>query len=384
MSSVLPYSSISKESGLVYFFINFMGIRIFEEQKRSITKYLWKIFPLLLLFMLVFFIIVCIRNMMKNYTEILTNISFICIGVISMALWFNVNKKKKTLKNIIVQFQRFAFLSGRKSRNANCAINTFFAIVIAIIILSVNGHVSYLQETANNRDYLTFLLIIENSSMKHLVRLFYCSFMFIISSFIPTLFTILCSSVYFKCSDVISDFCEDISIIQFGILRREEIVIMLQKYRLLHRITCRVENGLSSISFLILCSQMLSMYVALAFFMNSSGKMPTASVIWVTIPSLTVIPLSVIIFTLSASRIGAKIKEVQFTLQSIHNIWISRDKIDLQSLEIVKSMMGISFPTISAYGIVELKPGLILSVFGSLFTYGLLVQNIVPKHKEIC
>lgn len=384
MSSVLPHSSISKDSGLIYLFLNFMGIRIFEEQKRSNTKYLWKIFPLLLLFMQVFFIIVCIKNMMKYYTEIILNVSFICIGLISMALWCNVNKKKKILKHIIIQFQRFGLLSGRKLRPANCVINTCLAIVIAVMILSVNGHVSSLKETAYNIDYLTFLLVIENNSLKHLVRLFYCLFMFIISFFIPNLFTVLCSSVYFKCSDLISDFSEDIASIQFTVLRREEIVMMLQKYRLLHRITRGVENGLSSISFLILCSQMLSMYVALAFFMNSSGKMPTASVIWVTMPSLTVIPLSVIIFTLSASRIGAKVKEVQFTLQSIHDSWISRDKIDWQSLEILKSMMGTSFPTISAYGIVELKPGLILTVFGSLFTYGLLVQNIVPKHKEIC
>lgn len=320
---------------------------------------------------------VSIQTIMEEGIEIILNVSFMCIGFVSVALWFNVYKKKKILKTIVIQFHRIALLSSRNLRSTNFVINIYFIILIVILILSANGHVTSLPQIAsNNGEILTFLLVIENQNLKHIVRIISCSLLLINLAFISVFFAILCSSVYFKCSELLGIFCENIAYMQFREPLRLEVVNLLQKYRLLHRMTHDVEKGLSSVSFLILCSQMQKKEIALARSVDLGGKEVSASVIWITIPSVTVIPVSVIILTLSASRIGSKVQVVQFTLQSIYDSWICRDKVDRQSLEMVKNMMETYFPTMSAYGIVELKRGLVLSVFGSLFTYGLLVVNI--------
>ncbi|GIY29792.1 uncharacterized protein CEXT_780231 [Caerostris extrusa] len=76
---------------------------------------------------------------------------------------------------------------------------------------------------------------------------------------------------------------------------------------------------------------------------------------------------------MSASRISYQVFRVQTTLQVMHN---KVGTAEPKTLQIVKNMLEIKFPEMTAYGIVKLKPALIVSSFGSVLTYGLLVINV--------
>ncbi|GIY57655.1 uncharacterized protein CEXT_487861 [Caerostris extrusa] len=74
-----------------------------------------------------------------------------------------------------------------------------------------------------------------------------------------------------------------------------------------------------------------------------------------------------------ASRISYQVFRVQTTLQVMYN---KVGTAEPKTLQIVKNMLDIKFPEMTAYGIVKLKPALIVSSFGSVLTYGLLVINV--------
>ncbi|GIY62586.1 hypothetical protein CDAR_596341 [Caerostris darwini] len=76
---------------------------------------------------------------------------------------------------------------------------------------------------------------------------------------------------------------------------------------------------------------------------------------------------------LCASRISYRVFRVQTTLQVMHN---KVGTAEPKTLQIVKNMIDIKFSEMTAYGIVKLNPALIVSSFGSVLTYGLLVINV--------
>lgn len=361
--------------GVLCVFLDFIGIGIFKDRSRYSIRYACKkIFAISLFITQACYLCASGRSIFRDISTIKLYGSFICISIIRFALWYDIYKKKATIKFFVIQFHRIRLLSGRKTRSLSFVINISLAIGISISFLSLAFHLWTLSDISYREEILTFPITIENKIIERLVKIT-CSLLLIILFLAHFVFTIMCSSLYYKCSELLGDFGEDIAVAQCRELHHEELIELLQKQILLYRLTLAVDRGLSFTSLLLLCSQMLNMYVALASFVNLDGRTIAASTIWICTPSLTVTPCSVIGLTLSASRIQFKYKEIQVALQNLYHSLVSRKKVEWKSLIVVKGMLETSFPIMSASGIVELKPELILSVFGSLFTYGLLVLN---------
>lgn len=359
--------------GLLCVFLDFIGIRIFEEQSRYSIRYAWKkIIAFSLFITQACFLYAWVRSIFRDISTVKLYGSFICIAIIWFALWYDIYNKKATIKFFVIQFHRIRLLSGRKMRSLSSVINISLGSGICISFLSIAFH---LWTLSDREDILTFLITIENKSIERLVKVT-CSLVLIMLFLAPFIFTVMCCSLYYRCSDLLGDFCEDIAVAQCRELHHAELIELLQRQILLYRLTFAVERGLSFTALLLLCSQMLNMYVALASFVKLDGRTIAASTIWMCTPVLTVTPCSTIALTLSASRIQFKYKEIQIALHNLYHRLVSQKKVEWKSVIVVKGMLETSFPIMSASGIVELKPELILSVFGSLFTYGLLVVNI--------
>ncbi|GFT24293.1 uncharacterized protein NPIL_161291 [Nephila pilipes] len=118
------------------------------------------------------------------------------------------------------------------------------------------------------------------------------------------------------------------------------------------------------------------MYIALSTYFATDSQAFTASLQWQSVPAMTVVPMSLIIVTMYASRVSKEVENMQENLQDLHNLLVCDLESCRKTLLIIRTMMETNFPSLTAGGVFELKRGLILSVFGSLFTYGLLVINI--------
>ncbi|KAG8173675.1 hypothetical protein JTE90_004710 [Oedothorax gibbosus] len=361
--SVQPFCpAVWKGYGLLWKCLEFLGIEMIEKHKKTRARYaLSLLFPVLLLLQQIYFICVFASLMLQRGTAIEFNIPTIAVCLISIFLWFNIHKKKPKIRNLVLQFHRLELLNCQSTRSLSCGVNTCLAFGVFILFLTIVGHFNTMPEIRNGDDIfaLSVFFTIENKNLELAVKLTICVLNLIALMLLPSMCAVMCGSIIFKCSRVLEDFCRDVSECSF---QREELIPHLQKYKLLRQLIHNVSQSLSSTLFLLLCWQILNMYVSLASFMNLSKRPVLTNTIWFCVPALTVIPCSVVGLALSASRVQSKQQDVRTALQNIHNCLVTQTEIRWKSLAVVNSMLKISFSTMSASGIVELKTELILSI----------------------
>ncbi|GFV68635.1 uncharacterized protein TNCV_2274981 [Trichonephila clavipes] len=150
----------------------------------------------------------------------------------------------------------------------------------------------------------------------------------------------------------------------------------MKNHHQLYKLSRSLEQAFSTIVFLLLCSQTLSMYIALSSYFATDAKAFTATLKWQSVPAMTVVPVGLISVAMYASKISKEVETMQENLQDLYNSSVVDVEPCRETLQIIRAMMNTKFPCLTAGSVFELKRGLILSVFGSLFTYGLLVINI--------
>ncbi|GIX91760.1 uncharacterized protein CDAR_5031 [Caerostris darwini] len=168
----------------------------------------------------------------------------------------------------------------------------------------------------------------------------------------------------------------DIKKVYEGVPYPEEASKLLQKYNCVLQLMQVIEKELNSISFLLICSQLLNMYRALATYMVLEDPLVFTALKWDFLPAVIVTPLSLVAFILCASKISLNVLNTRNSLQFIYNQLLCKDFIHSKIVDIAKTMLDTEFPKITSCGIMELKPSLIFSVFGTLFTYGLLIRSM--------
>ncbi|GFU10535.1 uncharacterized protein NPIL_102841 [Nephila pilipes] len=147
-------------------------------------------------------------------------------------------------------------------------------------------------------------------------------------------------------------------------------------HRLLYELAHATEKALSPISLLIFSSQCLFMYISLAYCIVFQFKDRYFAILWYVISS-SVLPLfSVVGVILCASKISEEIVLIRTNLQLLYNTWVNESDADNKILLLMRTMITTKFPNMTAGNIMDLKLGLIFSLFGSLFTYGLLILSV--------
>ncbi|GBM99836.1 hypothetical protein AVEN_135641-1 [Araneus ventricosus] len=158
---------------------------------------------------------------------------------------------------------------------------------------------------------------------------------------------------------------------------RNEISSQVQMHTLLFKVVHDLEEATSLICFFFLCSQMTAMYYTLAAFMNPPGG-------WLSVPQICEIavvlaldPLSVIGIIACSSRINKEYQKCLKAITLLKGRLVMQQSSDREHiLQYLAVMQEKQFPTLSAYGVVELNSKFVLGIFGSLFTYSLLILNL--------
>ncbi|GIY19096.1 uncharacterized protein CDAR_126811 [Caerostris darwini] len=189
----------------------------------------------------------------------------------------------------------------------------------------------------------------------------------------PALAAVLCGTIYFKTSDLLRLFHEDIERIRIVGLNYNVLSKLSLNYNSLYELVHEVERELSLTTFLLLCSQWFNLNTVLLSYIL--GEITSISQVAGIITELISAITFIVGVILCASRISSQVSRVQTTLQLIYNK-SGTLKYNHISLRCVKNMMDIKFPEMTAYGILQLNPALIASPFSSALTYGLLVLNI--------
>ncbi|GBO31154.1 hypothetical protein AVEN_49229-1 [Araneus ventricosus] len=187
---------------------------------------------------------------------------------------------------------------------------------------------------------------------------------------------IFLGALYWKISNLLSDFNGKLVTFEQIDFHYDNSIKLMNRYNLLFHLVHSAEEALSSMSFLFLCSQWLNVYVALVGFLKMKNKSFSYALCWENITRLILGPIIVASVVACASRISLQIHRIRMNMQLIHNFLMKDSDSNHKTIQLVQYMKNTEFPHLTAFKIAELKPGLILTFFGSVLTYGLLILNI--------
>ncbi|GFX81020.1 uncharacterized protein TNCV_1910131 [Trichonephila clavipes] len=118
------------------------------------------------------------------------------------------------------------------------------------------------------------------------------------------------------------------------------------------------------------------MFVVLSVCIMIEKEHWSAPLKWESVPEMSLSPISIVGMILCASRIPAQVENCNMSLQLLRDRLIRESETNWKNLLLVKAMMDKKFPHMSACSFAKFTPQLIVSIFGTFFTYGLLIVNM--------
>ncbi|KAG8187123.1 hypothetical protein JTE90_004869 [Oedothorax gibbosus] len=268
----------------------------------------------------------------------------------------------------------------KKAIKRNKAFNLYMMLSIILIGIGCIVCVAFLPyATIEFKGYFNLYLDIdENKVFTTAMRIVAVTSTFIVLFVYPSLLAAFCSSAYYQCSDIFTDFME-VDIVLSKLRNRMDLVRVLQRQMILYRLARSLGDSLSGTVFILLCSQMMNMFINLASFtLLEPEKISVSMVSEITTQNLLAIFI-VLMIVLCASRIRSKVQDIRDRYQHVHDVLVSSDKPDWEMVNLVKNMRTAEFHSMSACGIMELKPSLILSIFGGSPEVTGVCPTLVPS-----
>ncbi|GIX68239.1 uncharacterized protein CEXT_170491 [Caerostris extrusa] len=345
--------------GLLWCFIKILGIDVFESRyedekrssnsvvKRFTNKMMRILFPFMMHLIIIYGIISWSILYAKRVTTIEVLISIAVSNLFSLAIWHDVRRKRNLIKNAVLKGNNLALSLRVTGNNITKVINV--CLILSVIIpfgLTVFGALAIKESSREYQMFYSFFSILENGGYAFvLIEGFIILMTYSALLILPALMTILCGTVYYKVSDLFKGICDYLENLNGISYKYSEIFKLLETYNLLLHVCAGNREG---------------------FFYDFFSAL-----VLLVLGSLIIIAV-----VLCASRISFQIRRFRSILQIIHNYMLRNEDSTFKTLQLIRTMMNMEFPRMTAGGILDLEPVLILSVFGSVLTYGLLVINI--------
>ncbi|GBM47368.1 hypothetical protein AVEN_66114-1 [Araneus ventricosus] len=260
----------------------------------------------------------------------------------------------------------------RKSLNyVLISILSISVVLSAISALTMSKHRSL-------KLYYSFFVYFQEDVIGITVRFCINQLIFAYQYAYPCIIAMVYNVLYYDFSEFLFRFHEKLLSLQ-KTLNRNEIMVIAKAHCLFFETVHQIQDSTALICFFFLCSQMTVLYGTLSVFVLTKTEDISVPQICENVLIILLVPASIIRLVLSASRISEQNKKIQITILVLKDRLIRQSNTDLETVNQLNLMKERQFPVISAAGFAELSPKFMLSMFGSLFTYGLLIINL--KHE---
>ncbi|GBM78270.1 hypothetical protein AVEN_245204-1 [Araneus ventricosus] len=369
--------------GFLLKFLQFSGLNIkqckMEKTSTCSVKTFLKELPIVFMYMVQIYIIIsALLTVTQSLSYIVIVASFTVANLISLILWHLMYRRKRKIMNLLIQFNKITVLFKRYRKSLSTSINISLGFVVLVPAFSATLCAIQLRNSPHflRAYYHLYLESKLRSETSFLLGIAIADLTFWSLFAFPSIIAVACGTIYYRFSELLSYFCDNIMENDERSLSYIKFFKLMENYDLLCDLSLSIEKALSPVVLLLLSSQTLCMYIALSSFVLFDSVYAPDSVKWQSVPGMTMIPASLIGVNFCAARILSKMRSIRAVLQKIHNNLARDIEMNWKSILLLKTMLKMNFPPMTAGGILELKSGLILSVFGSLLTYGLLIINI--------
>lgn len=356
--------------GMISFLI---GFDFKTRSRKKLFKILQYVYPLLLhvnlIYMITFWKILLEFSLQMTFAVLL-----MCI-IVTVA-WYVAKVKIKKIRTFLFRLNVVQqYIGVTRSRcikiNLILAYVTIFPVFIAII------SVYFLQFAQQNYQLLfSFNCTIQSKIIVYLVNLFVLVTYFISCYQFPAILTILTCAIYHRLSDLIFEFSCKVKRLGKQPLTTKDLIEVFHQFSRILDLADEVENILSPLTFLLLCILVLSEISALiTVVMFGSRSLDTVYLMELSV-NLSMPLLGTIALIISAYMIPKHFGDIKTNLSHILETIIYFNGTDVVAVDLVRHMIQTNSPVMTAWSVVQLTPGLILSMLGGSLTFGLLLINL--------
>ncbi|GBN34111.1 hypothetical protein AVEN_112295-1 [Araneus ventricosus] len=312
------------------------------------------------------------------YSPIELELVFGCIVscVFPFALHYSLISKRHDLKWLLKHYCRLDFFQRKTSKSCKTMkINVAIATILIVpMVLSIVSTLSMMPDKAYSRSYTYFIDIRDvtlEMSLRFVAVHMICAYLYTF----PCIIAVMCAVIYHEFSQFLDRFHESLQR-HCSSLSRNKILQHMKMHTALFKLAHHVQDTLSTPCFFLLCTQLTVMFYTIAVFVLRNYQTIPVALICRALMILLMTPASVIAVVLYATRINAFCKKIETEIKLLNDKLIVQGYCDGDTLCYLNSMNEKQFPVMSACGVTELKPNITLRMFGSLFSYSLLILNL--------
>lgn len=297
--------------------------------------------------------------------------------VFSIVIWYLLNFKIRHLQKLLLKMK--SMKQHKNFRPIELKVfNFLFVLIIFLPIINVIISVYYIEYSLKMEQKIyTFNTVFESNFLKIFSRSFlFSAYYFTLYQF-PMIATVFCCLMYYQLSKNISQIIEELNFKFHRHFTSEYTIQIFNKFSQLVDFSTKLDDILSPVSFYL-----LSFHIVILFYNVSSIiemdflKMEIPYFLdYFTgfITSLTGI-FSINIF---ASLIQKRLLNIKQNVICMHKMYIHLTKPDNFTLQLIKYMIGMELPEMTAWSVVPLEPSLIISIISACLTFGLLSTQIL-------
>ncbi|GBM43993.1 hypothetical protein AVEN_187592-1 [Araneus ventricosus] len=292
-----------------------------------------------------------------------------------MALHYGIASKKYSLQKVIVKYDKISAAIGMIPISRRKVTNVIVMSFVLIWILSATSYIIVMESYPEMKRIFSFYLVCDNYIISIFISFLGALLIIAYAYGFPSMVAMMCGIFYYEFGEILSRFRVRLGN-QNRIYSANKMLCELKIHRELYKLSYDLQEAMSLICFFLLCSQMANMYCLLSEFVLTKTEDLTTSQIIEFILLIVVIPPTLIGIIWCASRINAQHQKIHTAIHLLLDSYTNLCNHDANITTYLNRMKEKQFPVMSACGVLELTPKLLLGFFGSLFTYGLLFINL--------
>ncbi|GBM43065.1 hypothetical protein AVEN_126155-1 [Araneus ventricosus] len=249
--------------------------------------------------------------------------------------------------------------------------------MLTIVLAAVSTYI--IDEAENAADFWALRYKLNDKTYRRVINLIGSYSYFIVYMQFPSIIVLLMCVLIYRYGLHLSYFNDHLKRMEFY-LKTEEYIDILKHYDVIEENLHFLKTTLSTPLFIALLHSYFNLYSALSVVLN--GKIMIYMFVELGCNVFTGIVLLTLL-TIYSSKIPNYMKKIKNTVGFLINKHEQSNLRNEKEIRILKRMEQKEIMYLSACGMIDFKKSFLLTAFGTLLTYGLLIVNLAPKSESL-